>query len=42
MPGAADAFFKVSLAVSMLAAAGSAGYYYSIYLPARDSQLDRD
>ena len=42
MPGAVDAFLKVSLAVSLLAVAGSVGYYYAIYLPARDAQIDRD
>ncbi len=42
MPRAVDAFLKLSLAVSLLAAAGSVGYYHAIYLPARDSQLDRD
>jgi hypothetical protein len=40
--GKVDAFLKFSVAVSLLLAAGSVGYYYSIYLPARDSQLDRD
>jgi hypothetical protein len=39
MPGAVDAFLKVSLAVTLLAAAGSVGYYYAIYLPARDQQV---
>jgi hypothetical protein len=42
MPGAVDAFLKISLAVSLLGAAGSVGYYYSVYLPLRDAQLDRD
>jgi hypothetical protein len=32
-----DLHFSVALG-----AAGSVGYYYSIYLPARDAQLDRD
>jgi hypothetical protein len=40
--GPVDAFLKLSVAVSLLGAAGSVGYYYSIYLPGRDAQLDRD
>lgn len=42
MAGAIDNFLKVSLAVSLLGAAASVGYYYTTYLPARDAQLDRD
>jgi hypothetical protein len=42
MAGTVDSFLKISVAVSLLGAAGSVGYYYSIYLPARDSQVDRD
>jgi hypothetical protein len=38
--GAADTFLKVSVAASLLVAAGSIGYYYSIYLPNRDAHLD--
>jgi hypothetical protein len=40
--GAADTFLKISLAAALLVAAGSVGYYYSVYLPARDAQLDRE
>jgi hypothetical protein len=40
--GSVDAFLKLSIAVSLLGAAGSVGYYHSIYLPTRDAQLDRD
>jgi hypothetical protein len=40
--GTVDAFLKVSVAASLLLAAGSVGYYHSIYLPGRDAQLDRE
>ena len=39
---AADTFLKISLATSILVAAGSVGYYYAVYLPARDASLDRE
>ena len=42
MAGSVDAFLKLSLAVSLLGAAGSVGYYYAAYLPARDARLDRE
>jgi hypothetical protein len=42
MAGTVDAFLKVSIAASLLLAAGSVGYYYSIYLPKRDAQIDRE
>jgi hypothetical protein len=42
MAGAVDTFLKISVAVSLLGAAGSVAYYHSIYLPMRDAQLDRD
>jgi hypothetical protein len=42
MAGPIDAFLKVSVAMSLLGAAGSVSYYYSIYLPARDAKLDHD
>jgi hypothetical protein len=42
MAGPIDTFLKLCVGVSLLGAAGSVGYYYSVYLPARDSQLDRD
>ncbi|NOJ47830.1 hypothetical protein [Bradyrhizobium archetypum] len=42
MAGPVDAFLKISLAVSLLGAAGSVGYYYSVYLPARDVQMDNE
>jgi hypothetical protein len=40
--GKVDAFLKISVALSLLGAAASVGYYHSIYLPARDAQVDRD
>jgi hypothetical protein len=40
--GKIDAFLKLSVALSLLGAAGSVGYYYSVYLPTRDAQLDQD
>ena len=40
--GSVDAFLKISVALSLLGGAASVGYYYSIYLPARDAQLDHD
>lgn len=42
MAGKIDAFLKISIALSVLAAAGSIGYYYSVYLPARDAQIDAE
>ncbi|WGR91842.1 hypothetical protein MTX26_15885 [Bradyrhizobium sp. ISRA443] len=42
MAGPVDTFLKISVAVSLLGAAGSVGYYYAVYLPARDAQMDRD
>ncbi|QDF38267.1 hypothetical protein FJN17_12190 [Bradyrhizobium symbiodeficiens] len=42
MASAADTFLKISVAISLLGAAGSVGYYYAVYLPARDVQLDND
>jgi hypothetical protein len=42
MAGKIDAFLKLSVALSLLGAAGSVGYYYSVYLPTRDAQLERD
>jgi hypothetical protein len=42
MAGPVDTFLKLCVGISLLGAAGSVGYYYSIYLPARDTQLDRD
>jgi hypothetical protein len=40
MGGKADAFLKVSIAVSILVASVSVGYYYLAYLPNRDLQAD--
>ena len=42
MAGPVDAFLKLSIAISLLGAAASVGYYYSVYLPARDAQVDRE
>jgi hypothetical protein len=42
MAGPVDIFLKLSVAVSLLGAAASVGYYYSIYLPARDTQVDNE
>jgi hypothetical protein len=40
--GKADAFLKVSLGLAFLLAAGSVGYHFAVYVPARDSQLDNE
>jgi leucyl aminopeptidase (aminopeptidase T) len=40
--GKSDAFLKFSLAASLMVASASVGYYYVVYLPARDAQLDRE
>jgi len=43
MAGPVDAFLKVSIAAAAaLFASASIGYYYVLYLPHRDAQLDRD
>jgi hypothetical protein len=42
LAGGADAFLKFSAAVSLLLAASSVGYYFAVYLPARDAKLDSD
>ncbi|OKO85317.1 hypothetical protein AC629_19380 [Bradyrhizobium sp. NAS80.1] len=42
MAGAVDNFLKVCVALSLLGAAGSVGYYYAVYLPARDVQMDNE
>ena len=42
MARGADTFLKFSAAVSLLLAAGSVGYYFAVYLPARDAKLDDD
>lgn len=42
MAGPVDTFLKLCVGLSLLGAAGSVGYYYSVYLPSRDAQLDRD
>jgi hypothetical protein len=42
MAGPVDAFLKLSIAVSLLGAAVSVGYYYSVYLPRRDIGLDNE
>jgi hypothetical protein len=42
MAGPIDTFLKLCVGISLLGAAGSVGYYYSVYLPSRDAQLDRD
>ena len=42
MAGKADAFLKISLGLAFLLAAGSVGYHFAVYIPARDSQLDND
>jgi hypothetical protein len=42
VPGKSDAFLKITMGLALLIAAGSVGYYYSIYLPARDAKLDSD
>jgi hypothetical protein len=39
--GPVDAFLKVSVALTLLSAAGM-GYYHSVYLPAQASQLGRE
>jgi hypothetical protein len=40
--GKVDAFLKVSMGLALLIAAGSIGYYYAVYLPTRDAQLDSE
>jgi len=35
-----DALFKLSMIASLLLAASGVGYYYAVYLPGRDAQLD--
>ncbi|CCD86701.1 protein of unknown function [Bradyrhizobium sp. ORS 285] len=42
MAGITDIILKLSLAASFSGAAGSVGYYYSVYLPARDAQIDAE
>lgn len=40
MAGPVDAFLKVSIAAAALFASASVGYYYVLYLPQRDAQID--
>jgi hypothetical protein len=40
--GKADVFLKVSMGLALLIGAGCVGYYYAVYLPARDAQLDSE
>ena len=42
MAGKADAFLKVSLGLAFPLAAGSVGYHFAVYVPARDAQLDNE
>jgi hypothetical protein len=42
MAGPIDTFLKVSTAAAALFAAASVGYYFLLYLPQRDAQLDRE
>ena len=42
MAGKADAFLKISLSLAFLLAAGSVGYHFAVYTPARDAQLDNE
>jgi hypothetical protein len=42
LAGKIDAFFKGSVAVSFLLAAGSVAYYFAVYLPGRDARLDHE
>ena len=42
MVGKVDAFLKLCVAAAMLVVSASVAYYYVIYLPQRDTQLDRD
>jgi hypothetical protein len=37
-----DGFLKFCAAVSLLVAAASVGYYFSVYLPERDAKMDRE
>ena len=37
-----DALFKLSVIVALLLAASGVGYYYGVYLPRRDAQLDQE
>lgn len=37
-----DALFKLSVIVALLLAASGIGYYYGVYLPRRDAQLDQE
>ena len=37
-----DALFKFSVIVALLLAASGVGYYYGVYLPRRDAQLDQE
>jgi len=42
MVGKVDAFLKLCVAAAMLVVSASVAYYYVIYLPQREIQLDRD
>ncbi len=42
MAGPVDAFLKISIATAVLFASASVGYYYVLYLPQRDAQVDQD
>jgi hypothetical protein len=42
MAGKVDAFLKICLATAVLVASAGVAYYYVIYLPQRDAQLDRE
>jgi hypothetical protein len=37
-----DALFKLSVIVALLLTASGIGYYYGVYLPRRDAQLDQE
>jgi hypothetical protein len=38
--GKIDALLKVCIVLSVLLVSSSVGYYYLVYLPARDAQID--
>jgi hypothetical protein len=37
-----DGILKLSIIASLLLAASGIGYYYAVYLPGRDAQLDNE
>ena len=42
MAGKIDAFLKISVAISVLAASSGVGYYFGYYLPRRDARIEEE